>query len=321
MIHKYMRKQSVRFIVVIMGLLLSVSALSQSIKYVRINEIQVHNTDGFRDEYGQASGWIELHNKGFGKVNVAGCTLKIKDKEYRIPRNNTATLMPTKGYLVFFAAGTPNKGTFHTNFTLDNTDFIEFYNADGKLIDSFYFNPAEMRENVSYGWFEDDDRVEKLMHLPATTPGSCNNTVEKITRSELFRLADPSGAVLTLTCIVAVSIALTLLFFVFKYMGNFHVGVAKRRAAKKKAEKTGTDQVEQENVTSQKVITNDELAAIAIAVYKYSKHLRDTAKSVHIINRASKAQSLWGSKIYILKQFPNTKFRNGLQNKNQRRGI
>jgi Na+-transporting methylmalonyl-CoA/oxaloacetate decarboxylase gamma subunit len=316
-----MKKRLLKFKLALIVLLLPVLALPQSIKSVRINEIQVYNTDGYRDKYGQASGWIELHNGGFGKVNIAGCTLKIKDKEYYIPKKDPATLIPVKGYLVFFAAGTPDKGTFHTNFTLDNTDFIEFYNADGKLIDRFEFNPANIRENVSYGWSEDNGRTEKLMHRPATTPGSCNNTIEKIPRSELFRLADPTGTVLTLICIVAVTIDLTLLFFVFKYMGNFHVRVAKKRAAKKKAGKTGVDQVESNKVTSEKIITNDELAAIAIALYKYSKHLHDTAKSAHIIKRATKSHSLWGSKIYTLRQFPNIRFKHGLQSKNQRRGI
>jgi Na+-transporting methylmalonyl-CoA/oxaloacetate decarboxylase gamma subunit len=281
----------------------AIPAMSQSIKSVRINEIQVMNTDGFRDEYGQASGWIELYNKGYGKVNVAGCTLKVKGKAYQIPKGDPATVIPTQGYLVFFAGGTPNKGTFHTNFTLDDTDFIAFYDADGKLVDQFQFNPVGMVENVSYGWFEDHDGKEKLMSLPATTPGSSNNTLNKVHRSEVFRQADPWGIVLTITNIVVVTIALTLLFFVFKYMGNYHT---KKTTGNKlvpvKTVQTGNVIVSGDK--KKRAVTNDELAAIAIALYKYSEIMRRHEEMVLTINKVSKVYSPWSSKIYGLRQFP-----------------
>jgi len=290
------------FTIILISQFLPLPALAQSIKDVRINEIQVHNTDGFKDEYGRASGWIELHNKGYGKVNLAGCILKIKGSEYVIPRGDPATVIATKGYRVFFAGGTPDKGTFHTNFTLDDTDFIEFYDADGKLIDNqFRFNPADMMEGISFGWFEDHDGKEKLMNLPATTPGSSNNTGEKTPRAELFRKADPAGVVLTLLSIAIVAIVLTLLFFIFKYMGNFHIRATVRKAerARKAQFKTGGEK--------SRVITNDELAAIAIALYKYSEKLHDKENLVLTINEASKVYSPWSSKIYGLRQYPTKK--------------
>ncbi|MDR1402457.1 MAG: lamin tail domain-containing protein [Tannerellaceae bacterium] len=200
---------------------------AQSIQEVRINEIQVHNTNGLRDEYGQLGGWLELYNAGYGKVNVGGCYLKVKGKEYRIPKGDPKTIIPMQGYCLFFAAGTPNKGTFHTNFTLDETDYIEFRDVDGKRIDTFFFNPEEMKENVSYGWFENAKGTEVLINLPATTPGGSNNTEEKISRGEEFRQADPTGVALTMIAIIAVAISLSLLYFIFKYMGQFHVDSVK----------------------------------------------------------------------------------------------
>ena len=56
------------------------------------------------------------------------------------------------------------------------------------------------------------------------------------------------------------------------------------------------------------VITNDELAAIAIAIYKYSEKLQDDEKMSHTINRDSRVYSPWSSKIYGLRQFPNKNF-------------
>ncbi len=293
----------IRYTVFLTGLLLPILASAQSIKDVRINEIQVHNTDGLRDEYGQISGWIELYNKGYGKVNVAGCILKVNGKEYRIPKGDPSTGIPPQGYVVFYAGGTPNKGTFHTNFTLDDTDFVELYDADGKLINRFQFNPADMTENVSYGWFEDHDGKEKLMQLPATTPGGNNNTEEKVSRAELFRQADPSGIVLTLISIIVVTIVLTALFFIFKYMGNFHIKVAE-----KKAERINREHIGDNHVTGKSgAITNDELAAIAVAIYKYSESLHDEEDLALTISRVSKAYSPWNSKIYSLRQIPNKK--------------
>ena len=167
----------------LIGMLLAITVSAQSIKDVRINEIQVYNVDGFRNEYGQATGWIELYNKGYGRVNVAGCFLKVKGRTYQIPKGDPATVIPARGYLVFFTDEMPNRGTFHTNFTLENTNFIELYDVDDNLIDAFRFNPADMAVGVSYGWIEDQDGSEKLSSLPSTTPGGNNNTEPKVHRS------------------------------------------------------------------------------------------------------------------------------------------
>jgi len=285
---------------ILIGLSLTITVSAQSIKDVRINEIQVCNVDGFRDEYGQANAWIELYNKGYGKVNMAGCTLKVKGKAYQIPKGDPATVISARGYLVLYADGMPNRGTFHTNFTLDDTDFIELYDVDGKLIDHFQFNPAELSENVSYGWLEDIDGKEKLVLLPATTPAGNNNTEDKIHRSEVFRQADPSGVVLTITNIVVVSIALTILFFIFKYMGNFHI----RKAAAKKIDKTAKAQ---SGGGKTRGVTNDELAVIAIALHQYSKSIHDYEDLTLTINKVSRVYSPWSSKIYGLRQIPNKK--------------
>lgn len=295
-----------KVILILPGIIPVAGISAQSIKEVRINEIQVHNTNGFQDEYGQRSGWIELHNAGYGKVNITGCKLKVKGKEYQIPKGDPKTVIPTQGFTLFFAGGTPNKGTFHTSFTLLDTDFIELYDTDGKLIDRFEFNPQDMVEDISYGWFEDDDGVEKLRLLPATTPGGDNNTEEKISRAEHFRRADPRGIVLTMTSIAVVTIALVLLFFIFKYMGKFHVNTAKRIGEKIKTEKKPT-LVQAADGKKHEVVTNDELAAIAIALYKYAENLHDIEDAVLTINRVAKAYSPWSSKIYGLTQIPNKK--------------
>jgi Na+-transporting methylmalonyl-CoA/oxaloacetate decarboxylase gamma subunit len=298
-----------KYALILPVLFLSMPAFSQSIRDVRINEIQVLNTNGFRDEYGQASGWIELYNTGYGKVNVAGCVLKERGKEYRIPKGDPGTVIPTQGYVVFYAGGTSDKGTFHTNFTLDDTDFIELYDMDGNLINRLSFRPADMVDGVSYGWLEDLDGTEKLVMLPATTPGGTNNTVEKISRAEAFRQADPTGIVLTLINIIFVAIALTLLFFVFKYMGNFFVKSALKKAekAKIKVKPDASGDAQAAGGKKKGMVTNDELAVIAMALFKYSESLHDEETLALTINKVSKSYSPWSSKIYGLRQYPNRK--------------
>jgi hypothetical protein len=56
-----------------------------------------------------------------------------------------------------------------------------------------------------------------------------------------------------------------------------------------------------------KAISNDKLAAIAIALYKYSESLYHNELMMLTINRVSKMYSPWNSKIYGLRQVPNKK--------------
>ena len=278
---------------------------AQSIDRVRVNEIQVINTDGLRDEYGHRGSWIELFNSGYNKVNIGGCYIKINGKEYRIPVGDPRTVMSTRGYAVFYAAGTPDKGTFHTNLNLENANLIEFYDVDKNLIDKFEFNPADMKENVSYGWVEGTNGKEILAHLPAVTPGANNNTADKTARGETFRKADPIGIVLTLTNIVAVGIALSLLYFIFKNTGKFFIRQSQKKTVKSQSTKEVPAKISTKD--GEYVITNEHLAAISIALYKYAEELHDTENTIITINRVVRAYSPWSSKIYGLTQMPNRK--------------
>ncbi|WP_085536460.1 OadG family transporter subunit [Massilibacteroides vaginae] len=293
---------SIKIVALIICLFSVSKATGQMLDDVRINEIQVINKDGFKDNFGQALSWIELFNTGYGQVNIGGAILKVNGKEYRIPRTKEMVI-PTRGYVIFFASGQTDKGAYYTNFTLENTDFIELYSPDdlNTPIDRLTFNPAEMKEDVTYGWFKDESGVEKVMNLPVITPGATNNTLETVHRSELFRQADPSGGVLTITAVVVVGLNLFLLYIIFAYIGKMNMKIARRKeekALKAIAEATNTKVV----AGKEDVLTNEELAAIAIALFKYSEDLHDIEDTVLTINRAAKAYSPWSSKIYGLRQ-------------------
>ncbi|MDD4514853.1 OadG family transporter subunit [Massilibacteroides sp.] len=290
-------------IVALILCLFSVASVSgQNLKDIRINEIQVINKNGYKDNLGQAHSWIELFNTGYGKVNIGGGILKVKGKEYRIPKTSEMIIGP-RDYIIFFAEGNTQRGPRYTNFTLDDTNFIEFYDPDNREepIDRLEFNPSEMLEDVSYGWFESEDRTEKLMNLPVLTPGATNNTLETVSRSELFRQADPSGVVLTVVAVTVVLCCLFLLYIIFMYLGKAHIRVARKKDQKVKEATSGT-KVTKEETKLRDGLTNEELAAIAIALYKYSEDLHDIEDTVLTINRAAKAYSPWSSKIYGLRQ-------------------
>lgn len=295
---------SIKIVALVMCFFAVSDSIAQSIRDVRINEIQVYNKEGFKDNYGQSTPWIELFNTGYGKVNVSGAYLKVNGKEYRIPKSNDM-IIPSRGYLLFYADGESGKGQFYTNFSLENADYIAFYAPDNKItaVDSMVINRAEMKEGVSYGWFKDHDGIEKRMNLPAITPAASNNTLETVHRSEHFRQADPSGIVLTITAIAVVAVNLVLLYFIFGYLGKFHMGISRRKEAK--LVKAAGGAVTADRKAGDGVILNEELAAIAIALYKYSEDLHDIENTVLTINRAAKAYSPWSSKIYGLSQsFP-----------------
>ncbi|MDR2231570.1 MAG: hypothetical protein LBE56_00440 [Tannerella sp.] len=52
------------------------------------------------------------------------------------------------------------------------------------------------------------------------------------------------------------------------------------------------------------MISNEKVAAIAIALYKYSENLYQDEIMTLTINRVSKMYSPWNSKIYGLRQIP-----------------
>lgn len=289
--------------------LLAVGGVSaQGIGDVRINEFLVKNVDSYQDNYGHRVGWIELFNAGHSQVDVGGAYFKVKGKEYRIPKNDARTKIAPQGYVIFYAEGTATKGTFHTNFTLEETDYISFYDQSGRtLVDSVHYNHADMLEDVSYGVLDDDGKGSLVYgNLPATTPMASNNTEEKIARSEIFRQEDPKGGVMALSAMSVVFIALIVLALIFSSTGLFFIWLGKG-AVRKKDKRAAIIAENPSAVKVKGMLSHEEMAAVAIALYKYSENLHDIENTVLTFNRVAKAYSPWSSKIYSLRETPNKK--------------
>ena len=117
-----------------------------------ITEFVAGNTAGLRDEDGDHSDWVEIHNREAGPVDLGGWSLTdtvTNPSRWRFPGTNLAG----GGYLVVFASGKNRAvtgGELHTDFRLDSAGgYLGLVRADGSRA-SEYFYPAQ-RDNVAFG--------------------------------------------------------------------------------------------------------------------------------------------------------------------------
>lgn len=328
------------------ALLLGPAAGAQGVLNVRINEVLTVNENDIVDAYGGRESWIELFNTGYEKVDLGGCYLGVRYadrfdadgnkliRKYYIPRNNPATAMEPLGYRVFFCDGTDTKGTFYTNFTLEDegVDMVILYNANGRdVISVFRFPegyaaeadvalgilgheeieskifpsfPAAERRRMSADEYL-DAVADGLKYVPTvmvkTTPGVTNEVAEELARHEQFRRRDPSGAVMAVTAMGVVFLALVTIFLVFKTFGKIMVG----RTNRKESRSTGEPMPVKH--TRQTSYSGEEVAAIALAIKLYKADLHDRESDIITINRVGRIYSPWNSKLYGMTALPDRK--------------
>lgn len=305
-----MRKTIFKISVALFAFLFAMEVSAQSVSSIRINEVLVENTNSYMDDYGHRSGWIELHNTGFSSVNLAGNYLSIKrgDKTltYKIPKNDPGTIIPPQGYAVFFADGIANKGTFYTNFTLDQTGDIFLLDAGGRgpAIDSVHYSLDNLKENVSLGWVVETPNGDPIWkELSSTTPGATNNVVEFQSRSETFRLEDPIGITMSLTAMSVVFVALIVLYQVFRIVGKSMVRIASKKEIAAKGGAVTAENIKKAG-SADNVMSGEIASAIALAIYLYEEDLHDQENTVLTINRVARVYSPWSSKIYGINNQP-----------------
>lgn len=315
-------------------LLISAStAFGQNMSDMRLNEILVTNTDGYVDDYGNRSGWIELFNTSYGTVDVAGCYLTDDPnnlKKYMIPKGDVLTKVRPRQHLLFYADSLPNRGTFHINFKLNNGGEILFVSSDGRTIIDKIGVPV-LPENQSYGRVMDGEGSHEPIHfmkksmnankkeaqqntsggwdiLERVTPSTNNFINEGNSKSLELLDTDPTGIVMAITSMSVVFLALILLFVVFKNTGNYHI----RKSAQKAMEAKGGEPVA--TVSKQEALKSGEVsaeiyAAIAMAchLYKIDSEAHDVENTILTINNVPKHYSPWSSKIYTLRETPKVK--------------
>ena len=127
-----------------------------------LNEVLIENESNFQDDYGVHSAWIEIFNRSFGSADLAGCLLKVSNQPgdtatYFIPKGDVMTLVKPRQHALFWADGEPNRGTFHTNFTLNaaTENWIGLYDSGKKLLDQIVVPAGVLSVNQSYARVSD----------------------------------------------------------------------------------------------------------------------------------------------------------------------
>ncbi len=218
-------------------LLCGLSLGAQNLSDLRIGEVLVENTDGRTDGYGQRSGWIEIFNSSYGSVKFAGCYLsddKDNLRKYHIPASDASTVLAPRQSVVFYASGNASHGTYHTNFTLRNGSTIYLVSNDGRTVIDTIDIPDDLPADHSVVKVPTG---VKMMDLETgitdkPTPGSYNGDVDAKTNSQIMKEKDPHGWVLTLISVSTVFIALTILAFIFGWIGNANREAGKEKTAK-----------------------------------------------------------------------------------------
>ncbi len=131
-----------------------------------------------------------------------------------------------------------------------------------------------------------------LALLQAVTDTTSQHLAEN---AHLFEEIDPIGLGMSAVGMVVVFMSLLLLYIVFTNVTKLiSIKIQKPEVKKETKQMTGASDD----------VTGEVNAAIAMAIYLYSKEIHDIENTVLTINRVSKAYSPWSSKIYGLRQYP-----------------
>ncbi len=121
---------------------------------VYISEFMADNQRGLRDEEGDRSGWIELHNGSASTVNLNGWCLSDRTNEPAKWRFPGVFLLPDKD-LVVFASGkgrTNDLARLHTNFRLDKQGgYLALLDPAKRVISEFAPGYPPQTADLSYG--------------------------------------------------------------------------------------------------------------------------------------------------------------------------
>lgn len=269
-----------------------------------INEVVVENIDGYINDFGERSAWIEIYNNTTRTLDLSSIFItndRNDTKKYAVPRGDINTLVKPHQQAIFWADNKPSNGTFHLNFKLDPNieNYIGLYESDGvTLIDEMTI-PAGMLADQSYGYEQDGIKNDKSGNLATVltrvTPGSNNFVEGENPKIVALRENDPWGGVMTITAMFVVFSALLILFIAFKFTGKTAKWFTKRKA-----------------IESGKVIVEDEdhqlsgevLAAISAAIHELNEDMHDVESTILTIDEVKRNYSPWSSKIYSLRQLP-----------------
>lgn len=293
-------------IFLLLGFLVAGPGLNaQSQDDMRLNEFLVINTDDFEDDFGHKGAWVELFNSSYGTVNIGGCYLSNDPAnltKYVIPKGDVLTKISPRQHILFWADNQPFRGTFHINFTLEDSKEIIFVASDGHtIIDRVAIPHEKLDTNVSYGRLEDGlgslTGTDGWQVMDRTSPSTNNTGVDKVPPSVVIKEMDPYGIIMAVTAMTVVFLSLILLYVMFKNIGKYNI---KKSRARSEVASAVTGKPKVANVSA------EIYAAIATALHAYNQdsEAHDIENTILTINKVTKNYSPWSSKIYTLRETP-----------------
>lgn len=279
-----------------------------------INEVLTNNVGNFQDDYGTHNAWIEIFNKSYGSVDLAGYQLKVSSQPgdtmtYYIPKGDVLTAIKPRQHALFWADGKPSRGTFHTSCVLDTlkSNWVGLYDSGSKLVDEVIV-PA-LGKDLSYARVRDASEKWEIKGTDDkhyVTPSTNNQTIERNEKVEKFQEQDKSGIGMSISAMTVVFSGLLVLYILFRCMGKAAVSLSQRvkdKSNQKFVEKLNMKKEEQGNKAAGEC--NDEVyAAIAMALHESSGTVHDVEKQVLTIRRTN---SPWNNKWSALRVIPQKK--------------
>ena len=296
--------------------------LSTSSK-VLINEVMMQNEDNATDEYGVHSAWIELFVKYYGQIDVAAYQIEAQAEgeapvRYTIPKGDQITSVAARQHIVFWADGQPNRGTLHTNFTLDptKTTTIRLFNSNKDLIDEVTIPAFKLKANQSLGRI-DQLATERGMENwevkdssdgnPNTyvTPNASNRVMDVNAKMETFAEKDPVGVGMAITAMAVVFSCLILLYFAFTAVGKASMNMANKNEQKAKAAKGEDTKAVVKTDGKVNETPGEVFAAIGMALHDMQNDVHDIEDMVLTIQTDQKVEeSAWSNKAFAMRQMP-----------------
>lgn len=278
---------------------------AQSVSALRINEVLVDNVSNYQDHYGNRGAWIELYNSSSATVDVKGCFLTDDPnnlKKYPIPMGDVLTQVRPYQHLLFWADARPERGTFHTSFSLQNGEgelYVALVSSDGVTIIDSVTIPANLPQDKSYARVLDgvgaslDPTTWKVSDT--VTPSANNKVLDSNAKLEVLKEQDSYGVIMTITAMLVVFCGLALLFICYKLLGKLVVRVTNLRAKKESGESVSLSNAGDD------ALVGDVAAAICLAMTQLLEEQHDEEWGVITIHRTERKYSPWSSKIYNMR--------------------
>ncbi len=292
---------------ILVGLSITLGLVScnqnDSASKILLNEVLTNNETNFEDDYGIHSAWIEVFNKSYNSVDLAGYFLKASNEpgdtiSYIIPKGDVLTVVQPRQHALFWADAKPNRGTFHTNFTLniEQPCWIGIYDSSNRLLDEIVV--PVLKPDESYARIQDASKEWEIKSGSTTkyvTPSTNNQTIEKNEKVEKFEQHDSSGIGMSLTAMFVVFVGLILLYVIFRMLD-------KAIFTKKDSTKQSVN-MKQEETTNKtaEVSSNEVYAAIAMALHEEFGGVHDIESNILTIHRI---YSPWSAKYDVLRVTP-----------------